>query len=91
MIGRVLLSSFHACEEGYENDFVSEAFDTNCIASLGTSVNCSTKVGMGCILNTCCSVDHDNVNSSFGSGSVVISDINDVGTYVGVSVRKLTI
>lgn len=98
------------------------------VVMAGVVVNCSTKVGRGCILNSCCSVDHDNVIGDFvhvspgvclgggvsignnswigigsvvinsvsvcggcvvGAGGVVVRDIIDVGTYVGVPVRKL--
>lgn len=36
---RVFLSSPHMSEEGYEQEFVKEAFDTNWIAPLGENVN----------------------------------------------------
>lgn len=36
---RIFLSSPHMSEEGYEQHFVKEAFDTNWIAPLGTNVN----------------------------------------------------
>lgn len=36
---RILLSSPHMSEEGYEQQFVQEAFDTNWIAPLGNNVN----------------------------------------------------
>ncbi|PNL91953.1 DegT/DnrJ/EryC1/StrS family aminotransferase [Aerococcus viridans] len=39
MIERILLSSPHMSEEGFEREFVNEAFDTNWIAPLGNNVN----------------------------------------------------
>ena len=36
---RIFLSSPHMSEQGYERQFVQEAFDTNWIAPLGTNVN----------------------------------------------------
>lgn len=36
---RILLSSPHMSEEGFEREFVNEAFDTNWIAPLGNNVN----------------------------------------------------
>jgi len=36
---RILLSSPHMSEQGYEQQYVQEAFDTNWIAPLGTNVN----------------------------------------------------
>lgn len=36
---RIFLSSPHMSEEGYEMDYINEAFDTNWIAPLGTNVN----------------------------------------------------
>lgn len=36
---RIFLSSPHMSDEGYEQEFVKEAFDTNWIAPLGTNVN----------------------------------------------------
>ncbi|WP_208586132.1 DegT/DnrJ/EryC1/StrS family aminotransferase [Gracilibacillus suaedae] len=48
---RIFLSSPHMSEEGYEQQYVQEAFDTNWIAPLGTNVNefekeLATKVGV---------------------------------------------
>jgi dTDP-4-amino-4,6-dideoxygalactose transaminase len=50
MRDRIFLSSPHMSDEGYEMDYVKEAFDTNWIAPLGTNVNefekeLATKVG----------------------------------------------
>lgn len=39
MSERIFLSSPHMSEEGYEQQYVKEAFDTNWIAPLGTNVN----------------------------------------------------
>jgi len=39
MKNRIYLSSPHMSEEGYEQQFIKEAFDTNWIAPLGTNVN----------------------------------------------------
>ncbi|WP_066190729.1 DegT/DnrJ/EryC1/StrS family aminotransferase [Gracilibacillus timonensis] len=39
MAERIFLSSPHMSEEGYEQQYVQEAFDTNWIAPLGTNVN----------------------------------------------------
>ena len=49
---KILLSSPHMSDEGYEKQFVQEAFDTNWIAPLGPNVNgfeneISAKVGIG--------------------------------------------
>ncbi len=94
----------------------------------GAIINCCTKIGKGAILNTGCTVDHDNViedfvhispgvhtagtveigrrtwlgigsivnnnlnitgNCNIGSGAVVVKDIKEPGTYVGIPARKL--
>lgn len=49
---KIYLASPHMSDEGYEQEFVKEAFDTNWIAPLGTNVNefekeLATKVGVG--------------------------------------------
>ena len=49
---KIWLSSPHMSDEGYEEQFIKEAFDTNWIAPLGPNVNgfekeLSTKVGIG--------------------------------------------
>ena len=93
----------------------------------GVVINSSTRIGKGCIINTSCSVDHDNVIENYvhispgartagsvsigkdtwlgigsvvsnnvniysgckvGAGAVVVKDITEPGTYVGVPVRK---
>lgn len=43
MSEKIWLSSPHMSEEGYEKEFVQEAFDTNWIAPLGTNVNAFEK------------------------------------------------
>lgn len=49
---KIYLASPHMSEEGYEQHYVKEAFDTNWVAPLGTNVNefekeLATKVGIG--------------------------------------------
>ena len=49
---RIFLASPHMSDEGYEMEYIQEAFDTNWIAPLGTNVNefekeLATKVGSG--------------------------------------------
>jgi sugar O-acyltransferase (sialic acid O-acetyltransferase NeuD family) len=92
----------------------------------GVVINSSTKIGVGCIINTGATIDHDNLiedfvhispgahlagtvkvgqgtwlgigtvvsnnititsNCKFGAGAVVVKDITEPGTYVGVPVR----
>ena len=36
---RILLASPHMSDEGYEQQYIKEAFDTNWIAPLGENVN----------------------------------------------------
>jgi sugar O-acyltransferase (sialic acid O-acetyltransferase NeuD family) len=94
----------------------------------GVVINSSSKIGKGCIINTCSSIDHDNViedyvhvspgvrtaggvglgkgtwlgvgsvvsnnvnicnGSKVGAGGLVIKDITEPGTYVGVPVRRI--
>ena len=94
----------------------------------GVVINCCTRIGKGCIINTGATIDLDNIiedyvhippganlagtvrvgkgawvgigsvvsnnisivgNSTIGAGAVVMKDIDEVGTYVGVPVRKL--
>ncbi|SMB88629.1 dTDP-4-amino-4,6-dideoxygalactose transaminase [Desulfonispora thiosulfatigenes DSM 11270] len=52
MSNKIWLSSPHMSDEGYEKEYIKEAFDTNWIAPLGTNVNefekeLATKVGSG--------------------------------------------
>lgn len=94
----------------------------------GVVVNCCTRVGKGCIINTSATIDHDNVIEDYvhispgvhtagmvivgkgtwlgigsivsnnvnitsgckvGAGAVVVKDITEIGTYVGVPVRRI--
>ncbi|MGY3718129.1 acetyltransferase [Sutcliffiella cohnii] len=94
----------------------------------GVVINCSTKIGKGCIINTGATVDHDNIIEDFvhispgvhlagtvnvgqgswvgigsmvsnninitsncivGAGAVVVKDITETGTYVGVPARRV--
>ncbi|MFJ8266837.1 acetyltransferase [Peribacillus asahii] len=94
----------------------------------GAIVNCCTKIGKGCIINTGSTIDHDNTIEDYvhispgvhlagtvnvgqgswlgigsvvsnnvnitsgckvGAGAVVVRDITEAGTYVGVPVRRV--
>ncbi|MRI86508.1 acetyltransferase [Aerococcaceae bacterium WS4759] len=94
----------------------------------GVVINSSSRIGKGCIINTCSSVDHDNIIEDYvhispgvrtagnvgigkvtwlgissvinnninicsgckvGAGAVVVKDITEPGTYVGVPVRRV--
>lgn len=94
----------------------------------GTVINCCSKMGKGCIINTGATIDHDNFIEDYvhispgvhiagtvkigkgtwlgvgsvvsnnlnitsgckvGAGAVVVKDITEVGTYVGVPARRL--
>ncbi len=94
----------------------------------GAIINCCTRMGRGCIVNTGAAIDHDNIledyvhispganlagtvrigkgswlgigssvsnnisissNCNIGAGAVVIKDITEPGTYVGVPVRRV--
>lgn len=98
------------------------------VVMAGAIINCCTKIGKGCIINTASTIDHDNViedyvhvspgvnlagtvsigrntwlgigsvisnniniinNCKIGAGTVVIKDITESGTYVGVPARRL--
>lgn len=98
------------------------------VVMAGTVINCSTKIGKGCIINTGATIDHDNLLDDyvhispgahlagtvrvgkeswigigsvvsnnlqitsgciFGAGAVVIKDITEPGTYIGVPVRRV--
>ena len=68
MAERIFLSSPHMSDEGYEMQYVKEAFDTNWIAPLGENVNefekeLAAKVGS----KVCCSTIFWNSCYSFGS------------------------
>ncbi|EJR58332.1 sialic acid O-acetyltransferase NeuD family sugar O-acyltransferase [Bacillus cereus VD115] len=94
----------------------------------GVVINCCTKIGKGCIINTASTIDHDNIIEDYvhispgvhlagtvkvgrgtwlgigsivsnninithsckiGAGAVVIRDITESRTYVGVPVRRV--
>ena len=98
------------------------------VVMAGAVINCCTKIGKGCIINTGSTIDHDNVIHDYvhispgvnlagavsigksswlgigsvvinnvnitsackiGAGAVVIKDITESGTYVGVPVRRV--
>ncbi|GAA0478667.1 acetyltransferase [Alkalibacterium indicireducens] len=98
------------------------------VVMAGVVVNCSTRIGKGCIINTSSSMDHDNVIEDYvhispgvnlagtvkvgkgtwlgigsvvsnnvnicssckiGAGAVVVKDITEPGTYVGIPVRRV--
>ncbi|MGE1130492.1 acetyltransferase [Bacillus wiedmannii] len=98
------------------------------VVMAGAVINCCTKIGKGCIINTASTVDHDNVIEDYvhispgahlagtvkvgrgtwlgigsvvsnninithsckiGAGAVVIRDITESRTYVGVPVRRV--
>lgn len=93
----------------------------------GVVINCCTKIGKGCIINTGATIDHDNIIDDYvhispgvhlagavsvgkgawlgigsivinniniishckiGAGAVVVRDINEVGTYIGIPAVK---
>lgn len=103
-------------------------FGTGTAIMAGVVINCCSKIGKGCIINTGASIDHDNhiedyvhispgvhtagtvrigkgtwlgVGSNVsnnlnitsgckvGAGAVVVKDITEPGTYVGVPARKI--
>ncbi|HZK72306.1 MAG TPA: acetyltransferase [Clostridia bacterium] len=94
----------------------------------GVVINCCSKIGKGCIINTGSNLDHDNVIEDYvhispganlagtvkvgksswlgigsvvcnnvnicseckvGAGAVVVKDIDEAGTYVGVPARRV--
>ena len=94
----------------------------------GVVINCCTRIGKGCIINTGATIDHDNLIEDYvhispgahlagtvkvgqgswlgigsvvsnnvnitsgckvGAGAVVVKDITEPGTYVGVPVRRV--
>ncbi|MGH0483246.1 acetyltransferase [Bacillus mycoides] len=98
------------------------------VVMAGAVINCCTRIGKGCIINTASTIDHDNVIGDYahispgaklagtvkigrstwlgigsvisnnititdkcnvGAGAVVIRDITELGTYVGVPARRL--
>ena len=100
------------------------------VVMAGVVINCCTKIGKGCIINTGATIDHDNVIEDYvhispgvnlagtvkvgkgtwlgigsivcnnisitsrcliGAGAVVVRDINETGTYVGVPIKRVLI
>ncbi len=98
------------------------------VVMAGVVINCSSRIGKGCIINTSASLDHDNVIEDYvhispgvnmagtvkvgkgswigigsvvsnnvnicsgckvGAGAVVVKDITEPGTYVGVPARRV--
>lgn len=98
------------------------------VVMAGAVINCFSKLGKGCIVNTGATIDHDNMIEDYvhispgahlagtvkvgagtwlgigslvsnninitsgcivGAGAVVIRDITEVGTYVGVPAKKI--
>ncbi|PDZ36890.1 acetyltransferase [Bacillus cereus] len=99
------------------------------VVMAGAVINCCTKIGKGCIINTASTIDHDNkiddyvhispgahlagtvrvgsgtwlgigsvvINNiniinecKIGAGAVVIKDITETGTYIGIPARRVT-
>ncbi|MES5891530.1 NeuD/PglB/VioB family sugar acetyltransferase [Bacillus cereus group sp. RP43] len=98
------------------------------VVMAGAVINCCTKIGKGCIINTASTIDHDNIIEDYvhispgahlagtvkvgsgtwlaigsvvinninitneckiGAGAVVIRDIAEIGTYVGVPAKRI--
>jgi sugar O-acyltransferase (sialic acid O-acetyltransferase NeuD family) len=98
------------------------------VVMAGAVINCCTRIGKGCIINTAATIDHDNIIGNFvhvspgshlagavkvgqqtwlgigsivsnnvtihsgckvGAGSVIVKDITESGTYVGVPARRV--
>ncbi|QWI53137.1 acetyltransferase [Bacillus mycoides] len=98
------------------------------VVMAGAIINCCTKIGKGCIINTASTIDHDNIIEDYvhispgahlagtvkvgsgtwlaigsvvinninitneckiGAGAVVIRDITETGTYVGVPAKRI--
>lgn len=94
----------------------------------GVVINCCTRIGKGCIINTSATIDHDNTIEDYvhispgahlagtvkvgeltwlgigsivsnnvniasgcktGAGSVMVKDLNESGTYIGVPARRV--
>lgn len=101
---------------------------TGTVVMAGAIINCCSKIGRGCIINTAATIDHDNVIEDYvhispgchlagtvyvgrgtwlgigsivcnnvnitskckvGAGAVVIKNISEIGTYVGVPARRI--
>ncbi|NQU80853.1 MAG: acetyltransferase [Bacteroidetes bacterium] len=102
--------------------------DKGTVVMAGVVINCCTQIGLGCIINTGATLDHDNVIDDYvhispgvhlagsveigkgswlgigsivsnnisivsgciiGAGAVVVEDLIEVGTYVGVPARRI--
>ncbi|QUG86557.1 acetyltransferase [Bacillus nitratireducens] len=98
------------------------------VVMAGAVINCCTKIGKGCIINTASTIDHDNVIEDYvhispgahlagtvkvgrgtwlgvgsivsnninvtskckiGAGAVIIGDITENGTYVGIPAKRI--
>ncbi|MEC2054495.1 acetyltransferase [Peribacillus psychrosaccharolyticus] len=98
------------------------------VVMAGAVINCCSKIGKGCIINTGATIDHDNIieefvhispgthlagtvrigksswlgigsivnnninitsNCKIGSGTVVVKNITEAGTYIGVPARRV--
>lgn len=98
------------------------------VVMAGAVINCCTKIGKGCIINTASTIDHDNVIEDYvhispgahlagtvkigrgtwlgvgsivsnninvtskckiGAGAVIIEDITENGTYVGIPAKRI--
>jgi len=107
---------------------VQVVLDLGTVVMAGVVINCCTKIGKGCIVNTGATIDHDNLIEEYvhispgahlagtvkvgkgtwlgigsvvcnnvnipsdcitGAGAVIVKNLNDAGTYVGVPVRKI--
>ncbi|WP_342580948.1 acetyltransferase [Ureibacillus sp. FSL W7-1570] len=98
------------------------------VVMAGVVINCCTKIGKGCIINTSATIDHDNIiedfvhispgahlagtvkvgqgswlgigsivrnniiitqNVNIGAGAVVVKNITESGTYIGIPAKKV--
>lgn len=98
------------------------------VVMAGVVINCCTKIGNGCIINTSATIDHDNIiedfvhispgahlagtvkvgqgswlgigsivrnniiitqNVNIGAGAVVVKNITESGTYIGIPAKKV--
>ena len=103
-------------------------FGAGTVVMAGAVINCCTKIGRGCIINTGATIDHDNLIEDYvhvspgvntagtvlvgtrtwlgigskvsnnvnitcgcivGAGAVVVKDITEPGTYVGIPARRV--
>ncbi|QDQ08712.1 acetyltransferase [Bacillus sp. BD59S] len=104
------------------------SLEAGTVVMAGAIINCCTKIGKGCIINTASTIDHDNVIEDYvhispgahlagtvrigsgtwlaigsivinninitskckiGAGAVVIRDITEAGTYIGVPAKRV--